>query len=39
MLCWAGITIPFTTHVALSNRFGPLTHIRLPMASMVVPLV
>ncbi|WP_154662023.1 hypothetical protein [Acidipropionibacterium acidipropionici] len=39
MLCWAGITIPFATHVALSNRFGPLVHIRLPMASMVVPLV
>lgn len=39
MLAWAGITIPFATHVALSDRFGSLQHIRLPMASMVVPLV
>lgn len=39
MLCWAGITIPMTTHVALTTRYGPLEHIRLPMASMVVPLV
>lgn len=39
MLAWAGASIPFHHHIVLFNRFGPLQVMRLPMVSLVMPLV